>query len=63
MAYDDEKEKSHENPWGLGSFYVICVIGALYYQGGYIGWVGEVQIDEKLLWTNLSRKIWTYPIS
>jgi hypothetical protein len=30
--------------WGLKSFYFTWVLEALYYQGGCIGWVGEVQI-------------------
>jgi hypothetical protein len=56
MAYNKEKGKSHEDPWGLGGFYFIYVIGAPYYKEGHIGWVGEVQIIKKLLWTQPSRK-------
>jgi hypothetical protein len=37
MAFDKEKEKSREDSLGLRSFYFICVLGALYYQGGCIG--------------------------
>jgi hypothetical protein len=37
MAYNEVKGKSHEDLWGLGSFNFICVLGASYYQGGYIG--------------------------
>jgi hypothetical protein len=56
MAYYEEKEKSHDDPWGLGSFYFFCVVGALYYQGGCIGWVGEVQIIKINLLTKVPRK-------
>jgi hypothetical protein len=35
--------KSHEDYIELRILYFIWVIGAPYYQGGYIGWVGEVQ--------------------
>jgi hypothetical protein len=33
MAFDEEKQKSHEDFLGLRSFYFICVLGAPYYQG------------------------------
>jgi hypothetical protein len=56
MAYNEEKVKSREDPWGLGSFYFICVLGASYYQGGHIGWVGEVLIIEKPIPNELPRK-------
>jgi hypothetical protein len=43
MAINDEKEKTHEDYVELRILYFIWVLGALYYQWGYIGWVGEVQ--------------------
>jgi hypothetical protein len=43
MGINDEKGKSHEDYIELRILYLIWVLGALYYQGGYIGWVGEVQ--------------------
>jgi hypothetical protein len=57
MAYSEEKGKSHEDLWGLGSFYFICILGALYYQVGCIGWVGEVQIVENTIQSNLPEKL------
>jgi hypothetical protein len=63
MAYNEEKEKSCEDLWGLGRFYLICVLGAPYYQGGYIEWVGEVQIIENLFLIQLARKLRTYLVS
>jgi hypothetical protein len=55
MAYNEEKEKSHESFWGLGSFNFIYVLGAPYYQGGCIGWVSEVQIIENTFQTNFPK--------
>jgi hypothetical protein len=43
MGTNDEKGKSHEDYIELRILYFIWVLGALYYQEGYIGWVGEVQ--------------------
>jgi hypothetical protein len=43
MGIKDEKGKSHEDYVELRILYFIRVLGALYYQGGYIGWVGELQ--------------------
>jgi hypothetical protein len=37
------KKKSHKYYVELRILYFIWVLGALYYQGGYIRWVGEVQ--------------------
>jgi hypothetical protein len=37
MGYNEEKEKSHEDSLELRILYFICVLGAPYYQGGYIG--------------------------
>jgi hypothetical protein len=43
MGINDEKEKSHEDYVELRVLYFIWVLEASYYQGGYIGWVGEVK--------------------
>jgi hypothetical protein len=43
MGINDEQGKSHEDYLELRILYFICVLGAPYYQGGYIGRVGEVQ--------------------
>jgi hypothetical protein len=43
MDINDEKEKSREYYVELRILYFIWDLGALYYQGGYIRWVGEVQ--------------------
>jgi hypothetical protein len=47
MAYNKEKVKCHEDLWGLGRFYIICVLGVPYNQGGCIERVGEVQIHKQ----------------
>jgi hypothetical protein len=43
MGINDEKEKSREDYVELRILYFIWVLGVSYYQGVYIGWVGEVQ--------------------
>jgi hypothetical protein len=43
MGINDEKVKSHKDYVELRILYFIWVLGAPYYQAGYIGWVGEVQ--------------------
>jgi hypothetical protein len=43
MGINDEKGKIHEDYVESRILYFIWVLGALYYQGGYIEWVGEVQ--------------------
>jgi hypothetical protein len=43
MSINDEKGKSREDYVELRILYFILVLGALYYQGGYIGCIGEVQ--------------------
>jgi hypothetical protein len=58
-----KKRKSHEDLWGLGRLYFICVLRAPYYQGGCIEWVGEVQIVEDTFPIQLTKKIQTYLIS
>jgi hypothetical protein len=55
MAYDEEKEKSHKDLWGLKNFYFICVIRAPYYQEECIEWVAEVQNIENYLPTKILR--------
>jgi hypothetical protein len=42
MSINDEKEKNHEDYVELRILYLIWVLVAPYYQGGYIGWVCEV---------------------
>jgi hypothetical protein len=37
MAFNEEKGKSHEDSFGLWTFYFICVLGAPYYQGDALG--------------------------
>jgi hypothetical protein len=37
MGYNEEKGKSHEDSLELRILYFICILGALYYQGGCIG--------------------------
>jgi hypothetical protein len=43
MGYNEEKRKSHEDFLELKILYFIWVLETPYYQGGCIGWVGEVQ--------------------
>jgi hypothetical protein len=43
MDINDEKGKSHEDYVELRILYFIWVLGAPYFQGGYIGWVDEVK--------------------
>jgi hypothetical protein len=59
MAYNEEQGKSHKDSWELGCFYFIWVLGAPYYQAGYIGWVDEVHNIKNLSPNKLPRKIWT----
>jgi hypothetical protein len=44
IDYNEEKGKSREDSLELMILYFIWVLGAPYNQGGYIGWVGELQI-------------------
>jgi hypothetical protein len=48
MGINDEKGKSYEDYVELRILHFIWVLGVLYYQEGYIGWVGEVQNIKKL---------------
>jgi hypothetical protein len=43
IVINDEKGKGCEDYVELMILYFIWVLGAPYYQGGYIGWVSEVQ--------------------
>jgi hypothetical protein len=54
MGKNEEKGKSHEDSADLRVLYFIWVLGAPYYQGGYIGWVGEVQNIKIYLTTKIS---------
>jgi hypothetical protein len=50
MGINDEKGKSYEDYVEFWILYFIWVIGAPYYQGGYIRWVGEVQNIKNLFY-------------
>jgi hypothetical protein len=54
MGYNEEKEKSHEDSLELRILYFIWVLATPYYQGGYIGWVDEVQNIEIYLTTKIA---------
>jgi hypothetical protein len=59
MVYDEEKVKSHKDLWGLWSFYFICILGPLYYQGVY--WVSWWSANHQSLYPNKSSyEYWTY---
>jgi hypothetical protein len=45
---NDEKGKNREDYVELRILYLIWVLEAPYYQGGYIGWVGAVQTIKNL---------------
>jgi hypothetical protein len=61
MGINDEKVKSHEDYVELKILYFIWVLGASYYQGGYIGWVGEVQNIKNLSYHQKLLSGQTYP--
>jgi hypothetical protein len=61
MDINDEKWKSHEAYVELWILYFIWVLGAPYYQGGYIGWVGEVQNIKNLPYHQKLLSGQTYP--
>jgi hypothetical protein len=48
MGINDEKGKSREDYVELMILYLIWVLRAMYYQEGYIGWVGAVQTIKNL---------------
>ncbi len=57
MDINDEKGKNHADYVELMILYFIWVLGAPYYQGGYIGWIDEMQIVKIYLQTKNPRKI------
>jgi hypothetical protein len=61
IGINDEKEKSHENYIELMILYLIWVLGAPYYQGGYIEWIGEVQNIKNLSYHQKLLLGQTYP--
>jgi hypothetical protein len=63
MGINDKKEKTHEDYVELRILYFIWVLGALYYQRGYIGWVGEVQNIKNLAYHQKLLSGQTYPAS
>jgi hypothetical protein len=56
-----KKEKSHEDYVELRILYLIWALGAPYYQGGYIGRVGEVQTIKNLSYHQKLLSGQTYP--
>jgi hypothetical protein len=48
MSINDEKGKHCKNYVELMILYLIWVLGASYYQGEYIGWVGAAQTIKNL---------------
>jgi hypothetical protein len=63
MGINDEKVKSHEDYVELKILYLIWVLGAPYCQGGYNGWVGEVQNIKNLSYHQKLLSGQTYPAS
>jgi hypothetical protein len=61
MGINDEKGKSREDYVELRILYLIWVIGAPYYQEGYIGWVGVVQTTKNLSYHQKLLSGQTYP--
>jgi hypothetical protein len=63
MGINNEKGKSHDDYVELMILYIIWVLGAPYYQGGYIGWVCEVQNIKNLSYHQnlLSEQIYPAP--
>jgi hypothetical protein len=61
MSINDEKGKSREDYVELSILYFIWVLGAPYYQGGYIEWVGEVQNIKNLSYHQKLMLDQTYP--
>jgi hypothetical protein len=57
MGNNEEKEKSHEDYLELSIVYFIWVLETLYYQGGYIWWVDEVQNIKIYLTTKISCQV------
>jgi hypothetical protein len=61
MGINDEKGKRHEDYIELMILYLIWVLEATYYQGGYIGRVGEVQTIKNLSYHQKLMSGQTYP--
>jgi hypothetical protein len=61
MDINNEKEKSHEDYVELRILNFVWVLGALYYQGGYIGWVRAVQNIKNLSYHQKLLLGQTYP--
>jgi hypothetical protein len=61
MAFDEEKQKSHEDFLGLRSFYFICVLGAPYYQGDALHEFVKCKFLKKLSTNQNSQVNRTYP--
>jgi hypothetical protein len=63
MNINDKKGESREDYVELSILYFIWVLEAPYYQGGYIGWVGEVQNIKNLFCNQKLLSGQTYPTS
>jgi hypothetical protein len=61
MDINDDKGESHKDYVELKILYFIWVPGAPYYQGGYIGCVGEVQNIKNLSYHQKLMSGQTYP--
>jgi hypothetical protein len=61
MCINDEKEKSREDYVEMMILYFIWILEVLYYQGGYIGWVGEIQNIKNLSYYQKLLSGQTYP--
>jgi hypothetical protein len=61
MGINDEKVKNHEDYVELKILYLIWVLGALYYQEEYTGWVGEAKNIKNLSYHQKILSGQTYP--
>jgi hypothetical protein len=61
IGINDEKGKSREDYVELRILYFIWVLVVPYYQGGYNGWVGEVQNIKNLSYHQKHLSGQTYP--
>jgi hypothetical protein len=57
MGYNEEKWKTREDSLELKILYFYKVLRTLYYQGIYIGWVGELQNIKIYLTTKISCQV------
>jgi hypothetical protein len=57
IGNNEEKGKSHKDFLELMILYFTWVLGTLYYQGGYIEWVGEVQNIKIYVTTQISYQV------